>query len=866
MEAEVVIPELSWSGRVIRDPIYGDIKLSKWEQQLIATPIFRRMRDIHQLGFVYLSYTGANHTRFEHCVGTMEAADRLLKMVDLVNSETPFPKPEEEDWTNIQMRAFRQALRMCALLHDIGHPPYSHTCENLLRENEDLVDEMASEIKQDGWKKLPDKTMKERQIKEGFREDCESLKEILNLEAGEGGSINYRKLRDHETYTKLIVNSEHHGIRDILKKWAQEEWKVFAGEELDGVLKAMVWLAAGKRPPKSVVLTERTKILYPIATFIDGDLDVDKIDYVARDNYHCGFPYELDWSRAKNNVYIEKTGDEESPDYRLAFGRDALFFLTSIIQERYNFGYHLHNETWNTLIERDIVRKLKIFLKDYKYKEYKDKLISKKIVDMHTKWQDGELRFYLQDFEEYLSGYNDRRGTVDSKYTKEWLPPFGKLLAKSLPITKGEEEAQQIGTIREDARIHISFDEMAPPIRKMVHVLREPEMRSDMSSKKYLDRIEANLNKQYAKGERAFVLCFYSVKPLEFTAGLHVKDDAEDGTGVFSILDNQIIRGVMNESLKQFGVCVLGTRDINVGSRGYEVAACENCGMYAGAKALGNEDGEQPNYKLCLRGHSPEQKVLLDQIISSYRDFCREVCAKKLRIIFSDFILKVLWNIKLYRSEQGKDVSVNAATLYNVCREVLDALADKYGKASKDIIFGKARFDEEAASGDPKKPVPNEFRQELRTCVYMGLVDAARDIPVYRGYKPFRRRYLLSVWGKRYFVALEVCNGIGKQNYKAYLEMLYEITRIFEIDLGCDKPEDGAYRRAKRNIGEILNKSDKEAFEHLGKYWKDLEAIEAKKKRAGFPRDPLLEIKRSGTRGRVDSAREIDMGRATSDK
>lgn len=98
----------------IRDPIHNWIRFSDDEKALIDTPLVQRLRWVRQLGVVHLVYPGGNHTRFEHSIGAMHLAGkyikRLLKTVDL---------PEAA--------RIAQLTRAAALLHDIGHGPFSHS-------------------------------------------------------------------------------------------------------------------------------------------------------------------------------------------------------------------------------------------------------------------------------------------------------------------------------------------------------------------------------------------------------------------------------------------------------------------------------------------------------------------------------------------------------------------------------------------------------------------------------------------------------------------------------------------------------------------------------------------------------------------
>ena len=103
----------------MRDPIHGFVKLSDKEMALINTRVFQRLRRIRQLAMTFLVYPGAVHTRFDHSIGVMHIAGRICAKLRELNPEIV----REEDIARI---------RFAALLHDIGHGPFSHVSEALL--------------------------------------------------------------------------------------------------------------------------------------------------------------------------------------------------------------------------------------------------------------------------------------------------------------------------------------------------------------------------------------------------------------------------------------------------------------------------------------------------------------------------------------------------------------------------------------------------------------------------------------------------------------------------------------------------------------------------------------------------------------
>ena len=111
-------------GKKFRDPIHGFIHVSPEELKIIDTPIFQRTHNIKQLSLGYYAYHGAEHSRFGHMIGAMHIAGLAY---DAIVKNT---KKLGEEFVHDDMD--RKTLRVAALLHDIGHAPFSHTLENIL--------------------------------------------------------------------------------------------------------------------------------------------------------------------------------------------------------------------------------------------------------------------------------------------------------------------------------------------------------------------------------------------------------------------------------------------------------------------------------------------------------------------------------------------------------------------------------------------------------------------------------------------------------------------------------------------------------------------------------------------------------------
>jgi HD superfamily phosphohydrolase len=102
---------------VIRDPLWDNIRLDRPAQLVLDTPAVQRLRYVRQLGHAFLVYPGATHSRFEHALGAYHLTRRALASLE-ERGELGAVSPRD-----------CLAVRLAALLHDIGHYPFSHALE-----------------------------------------------------------------------------------------------------------------------------------------------------------------------------------------------------------------------------------------------------------------------------------------------------------------------------------------------------------------------------------------------------------------------------------------------------------------------------------------------------------------------------------------------------------------------------------------------------------------------------------------------------------------------------------------------------------------------------------------------------------------
>ncbi|MFP4116790.1 MAG: HD domain-containing protein [Candidatus Aenigmatarchaeota archaeon] len=108
--------ENNGEGKIIKDPVHGFMDLNKMQVELLSQPEVQRMTWIKQIGLGLLVYPGGHHTRLEHCLGTSYLCKKIGKTLELDEKE-------------------RKLLEAAGMLHDIGHPPFSHTVEKVMEKD-----------------------------------------------------------------------------------------------------------------------------------------------------------------------------------------------------------------------------------------------------------------------------------------------------------------------------------------------------------------------------------------------------------------------------------------------------------------------------------------------------------------------------------------------------------------------------------------------------------------------------------------------------------------------------------------------------------------------------------------------------------
>lgn len=260
----------------IKDPIHGSISVTPNEVAILDSPAFQRLRHIKQLGFSEFSFPGATHNRYIHSLGVTHLAGKAF---DSIFKNHKFSTEEVRN-------RLRQCTRLAAMLHDIGHGPLSHTTEEVMP----TVASLNVKVYQ---KKKP---------------------EFLNTQ-------NQDRRANHEDYTLKIISDS--SLTQTLKTQFPDIDPVHVCCLIDKTLES----------PDDFFKDEGLDFRSVLSQLVSSEMDVDRMDYLARDSYFCGTNYgviEFNWLLANLTYHVVKG------EVHLALNHRALYTFDDFLISRHH--------------------------------------------------------------------------------------------------------------------------------------------------------------------------------------------------------------------------------------------------------------------------------------------------------------------------------------------------------------------------------------------------------------------------------------------------------------------------------------------------------------------------------------------------
>jgi HD superfamily phosphohydrolase len=200
----------------IRCPIHGFITLNDWERQIISEPVFQRLRRIRQLAWTDQVYPGAMHTRFEHSLGVVHTAALLY---DAIVRNAKDVLSNELGYDEAGFRRNRQLVRLAALLHDVGHSPFSHASEELFPDQDNSELKYAHEQYSAAIVRGPlKKAVEDHKLNSGnYGFSADDVASFIEGSAGAKQGIFWRDLvhgqMDADRMDYLLRDSHHAGVQ-----------------------------------------------------------------------------------------------------------------------------------------------------------------------------------------------------------------------------------------------------------------------------------------------------------------------------------------------------------------------------------------------------------------------------------------------------------------------------------------------------------------------------------------------------------------------------------------------------------------------------------------------------------------------------
>jgi HD superfamily phosphohydrolase len=307
----------------IRDLIHGYINLTQFELKIIDTVSFQRLKDIRQLTCQEV-YPAARHTRFEHSLGVLQLTKNALQAL---NNNGYLNSVDKSDRLLSDSLIFN--VQLAALLHDVGHCPFSHLGEGEF--DPKYVKKYFFDLLKD--EKYNISIQLKNKIEDSEIKDIAAIHEVLSciliLECYYD-SLSNMNVTSEGTNDNCVINIDY-----------------------DLIIRCIL----GIEYVTSNTKTQKTNCIKNVCIRLINSkiFDMDKLDYIMRDSYFTGIGApQIDTNRLFNNMYFDS-------NHNMIFSRKAVPALQNMIDARdalYMYVYNHHAVVLSDFFYTYIIRKL----------------------------------------------------------------------------------------------------------------------------------------------------------------------------------------------------------------------------------------------------------------------------------------------------------------------------------------------------------------------------------------------------------------------------------------------------------------------------------------------------------------------------
>lgn len=308
----------------LMDPVHGSIPLFTHEVAVIDHPLFQRLRHILQNDVVFMVFPGCKHDRFLHSVGTMHMVSAIFEQITgayVVKVRALTLDLEKRN----SIKYLYCCLRLAALLHDTGHAPFAHQFEY----SDAIKKVMSGELFDVIWKGAP--------VEKIYHEKPTSIQ--------------------HEHYSVRIAYEILHSIGRISELeidpldvlYFLETTKMNVSSRLKSAVGDFFSLFNEVTPLNLDTSGPEASFLALLRSFISGEIDADKMDYMLRDSHFSGVNYgKFNKDHLINTLRIgwdkpEIIGGRIQTSFSLAILDKGVMALEDFVYARYQLYHELYN-------------------------------------------------------------------------------------------------------------------------------------------------------------------------------------------------------------------------------------------------------------------------------------------------------------------------------------------------------------------------------------------------------------------------------------------------------------------------------------------------------------------------------------------